>query len=350
MATTSIMLTQQYPEDKFNLLGNTSVMTTIPDLMTPVIQVVSISPDPAKGEVYIQQKASEEWYDRSGRKHPGTGEKYAITKNGLKKLADGAGIKMVRSEHVLPNTCQKCVAANQSLGKPVPCGTCQNKDIAFKVTISVPQLTGESITVEDTNEIVFSNLSFNSEKERAQFLKFMPQICEAKALNGAIRTALHLKGTYTLQELQKPFVVAYLVPNLENAEVKEAAIRSMFASTSNLYGTKAPTVEHIEAKAPNVPQIEMSENDQDVIDQYVNEPAQEDPRAIPQNMQPAPVQQQPQAQYQALSQQGQPSPSQAYHCSQCGHEIAEKVYNYSMQKFNRPLCYQCQDTIRRGNK
>ena len=69
-------------------------------------------------------------------------------------------------------------------------------------------------------------------------MKHLPQICEAKALNGAIRTALHIKGTYTYEELQKPFVVAYLVPNLNHKDVKQAAIDSMFQSSQKLFGKR----------------------------------------------------------------------------------------------------------------
>lgn len=159
-----------------------------------------------------------------------------ITKNGLKKLADGAGIKMVSSEHVIPSTCQKCVAVNQHSGQIVQCGNCKNKDVAYRVTISVPQLTGEILTVEDTHEIIVENVVPGmTAKQRTEFMKHMPQICEAKALNGAIRTALHIKGTYTLEELLKPFVVAYLVPNLNHADVKKAAVENMLlASKLNL--------------------------------------------------------------------------------------------------------------------
>lgn len=335
---TSIALAQQYPESKYNLLGNVSVATQIPDIQSPVIQVIKISPDPNKGEVYLQEKGG--WIDRNGNEHL---DKYAITKNGLKKLADGAGIKMVSSEHVLPTKCQKCAAANRAIGKPVPCGTCTNKDIAFKVTISVPQLTGDTLLVSDTNEIIYDNLTFASDKAREQFLKFMPQICEAKALNGAIRTALHLKGTYTLQELQKPFVLAYLVPNLNNKEVKEAAIQSMFASSANLYGTSAPTVEHIEAKAPEVPQIEASEADQETIDAYIDQP--DEVQSLPDNtLNPKPVQ--PPTPQQEQSQGPRTQQTVDLHCVNCGRDISQKVYNYSVKRFGRPLCYGCQDDER----
>ena len=102
-----ISIIQQYPPANYNLLGNTAVMVSIPDIKSPVIQKIKINPNPDAGEVYIQQKAMREYTDRNGKVHPATPDKYAITKNGLKKLADGAGIGMVSSVNVLPTVCRK---------------------------------------------------------------------------------------------------------------------------------------------------------------------------------------------------------------------------------------------------
>ena len=144
-----LSISQKYPVEKYNLLGNTDVMVEIPDIKAPVIQAIRLETDPAKGDVYIQQNAKKEWTDDQNRRHPATPDRYAITKNGLKKLADGAGITMLSSQHVVPTTCQKCVAVNQYSGKVVQCGNCKNRDVAYHVTICVPQLTGKDITVED---------------------------------------------------------------------------------------------------------------------------------------------------------------------------------------------------------
>lgn len=134
-----LMISQQYPADKYNLLGNTDIIVKIPDIKSPVVQAVKLNVRPGGGDVYIQQKANKECTDGNGKYHPATPDLYAITKNGLKKLADGAGIKMVSSEHVIPSTCQKCVAVNQHSGQVVQCGNCKNKDVAYRVTVSVPQ-------------------------------------------------------------------------------------------------------------------------------------------------------------------------------------------------------------------
>lgn len=248
---------------------------------------------------------------------------YAIIKNGLGRLAEKAGIDQIFSERVLPTTCQKCVAANQHSSKTVQCGNCRNKDVACHVAIAVPQLTGEVLKVEDTHEIIVDNVTPGmSDKQRAEFMKHLPQICEAKALNGAIRTALHIKGTYTLAELKKPFVVAYLVPNLNHEDVKKAAISSMFQSTQNLFRT-APSVQQIETIVPEHAAIEASDGEN--FDQFVD------------------------GTYQDLNEEqaaAEDIRSNDFCCDKCGNQIEEKVWDYSIDHYGQPLCYKCQKIVK----
>lgn len=322
-----LSIIKEYPQEKYNLLGNTDVIVNIPEIKSPVIQTVRLNTDPKKGEVYIQQKAQDQYTDSKGRFHPSTPNLYAITKNGLKKLADGAGIKTISSEHVIPTTCQKCVAINQHSGKVVQCGNCKNKDVAYRVTISVPQLTGEVLTVEDTHEIIVDNVTPGmTDKQRSEFMKHLPQICEAKALNGAIRTALHIKGTYTIDELKKPFVVAYLVPNLDHAEVKKAAIENMFFSSQKLFGIASivPSVQQIESKVPEQPQAVMEASDGENFDQYIDGTYQDT------------------AQPQETAEEIEEDRTNDFCCDKCGIIIPEKVWDYSYRNFGRPLCYKCQ--------
>lgn len=329
-----LTISKQYPAEKYNLLGNTEVMVEVSDIKSPVVQAVRLDPDPKKGDVYIQQKAKGAYTDKKGTYHPEIPNLYAITKNGLKKLADGAGIKMVSSEHVIPTTCQKCVAVNQSCGKVVQCGNCNNKDVAYRVKISVPQLTGEVLTVEDTHETIVENVTPGmTPNQKAEFMKHMPQICEAKALNGAIRTALHIKGTYTLEELRKPFVVAYLVPNLNNKEVKEAAISSMFQSSQKLFGVlDVPSIQQIETRIPESASIEASDGKN--YDMYVDGSYQEGVAEPPGSGD--------------IAEGG--VIEQDLYCDKCGDPIERKVWEYSIDKFERPLCYKCQRIVRNGRK
>ena len=154
-------------------------------------------------------------------------------------------------------------------------------------------------------------------------MKHLPQICEAKALNGAIRTALHIKGTYKLEELKKPFVVAYLVPNLNHDEVIRAAIENMFQSSQKLFGN-TPSIQQIETKVPEGSAIEASagENYDCFVDgtyKDTEEPLEE------------------------LSGEDR---SRDFYCEKCGVHIEERVWDYSVEKFNMPLCYKCQKALR----
>lgn len=326
-----LTISKQYPAEKYNLLGNTDVMVEVPDIKSPVIQVVRLDTNLDKGEVYIHQKARDGFTDSKGTYHPATPNLYAITKNGLKKLADGAGIKTLSSEHVIPTTCQKCVAVNQHSGKVVQCGNCKNKDVAFRVSVSVPQLTGEIITVDDTHEIIVDNVTQGmTAKQKAEFMKHLPQICEAKALNGAIRTALHIKGTYKLEELKKPFVVAYLVPNLNHSEVKQAAISSMFGSAQKLFGI-TPSVDQIETRVPEHASIEAADGEN--YDQYIDGTYTEDTD-----------------QDNDFYSSDNGTRDQDLCCDKCGEHIEERVWDYSVDKFGRPLCYKCQKLERNGQR
>lgn len=329
-----LSISKQYPAEKYNLLGNTDVMVEVPDIKSPVVQAVRLDPDPKKGDVYIQQKAQDAYTDNRGKYHPAIPNLYAITKNGLGKLADRAGIKMVSSEHVIPTTCQKCVAVNQNCGKVVQCGNCQNKDVAYRVTISVPQLTGEVLTVEDTHETIVENVTLGmTQRQRAEFMKHMPQICEAKALNGAIRTALHIKGTYTLDELKKPFVVAYLVPNLNHDEVKRAAIDSMFQASKNLFGEAyTPSVQQIESKVPEQATIEASDGED--YDKYIDGTYAEETGETPGNIEDS----------------EEKMRERDFCCDKCGEQVSRKVWDYSVERFGRPLCYKCQKIVRERGK
>lgn len=332
-----LSISKEYPVDQYNLLGNTDVIVQVPDIMSPVIQAVKLETNPGKGEVYIQQKAKNGWTDKkTGEVHPATPDLYAITKNGLKKLADGAGIKMASSEHVIPTTCQKCVAVNRNTGKVVQCGMCGNRDVAFRVTILVPQLTGEVLTVEDTHEIIVNNvIPGMTDRQRVEFMKHLPQICEAKALNGAIRTALHIKGTYTLEELKKSFVVAYLVPNMNHDEVKKAAISSMFHSSRRLFGS-APSIQQIESKVPDNHMAAIEAADGENFDQYIDGTYHVDEDDVHQE---SPVQQDPAYGDNEIR-------VNDFYCDKCGEPVAQNVWDYSVDKFGRPLCYKCQKIVR----
>lgn len=224
----ALTIAQQYPPTQYNLLVPMQTVTEIADIQKPVMNSVKISTDLNDGEIYEMEKAKDEWRDSKGYVHKATPAKYALTKKGLTKLMRAAGIKILSSRPVVPSTCQKCAEVNRSIGKPIRCGGCPNKDVKHEVRISVPQLTGENVTIVAHKEIAVEDVTAGmTEKQRAEFMKFRSEMCESKALNRALRTAMQIKSSYLIEEFGKPFVVAYLVPNLDNPTVREEAVKSI---------------------------------------------------------------------------------------------------------------------------
>lgn len=312
MADNALAIADKFPEDKYTLLIPIRTVAEIADIQMPVMNVVFISTDLNDKEVYEQEKS---WNDTKGYMHE---VKYALSKRGLTKLMKAAGIKIVKSESSPPSTCQKCADVNRNLEKAVSCHKCGNKDVKYTVTVNVPQLTGENINVIGTKEIIVDEVlesMGDKEKQKKEFIKYKSEICESKALNRALRSAMNIKGTYTLKELKKPFVVAYLVPNLNQPDVRRAAIQSMMNSSNNLFGTfnnclgadKQAVIDNRRDNnyEPNdikgnefEPETEQQENDSQNIDKYI--------------------------------------------CCKCGAKISDKVSKYSIEHKGSPLCMNCQ--------
>lgn len=328
LATTggnALQITQQYPAEKYNLLVPMQTVAEIADIHRPVMNAVQISTNLNDKEIYLQEKPRDAWKDR-----PAIPAGYALTKKGLNKLMRAAGIKILGTRPIIPSTCQKCAEVNRSIGRPVNCGACGNKDVKFEARISVPQLTGESIEIVAHKEIIVQDATDGmSDAQRKEFLKFRSEMCETKAINRALRAAMHIKSTYTIQELQKPFVVAYLVPNLNNEDVKAEAIRHMFTTAQELYGGHTPDArraifveddveEGMEYEAPGKP-IEGGHAYQ--------EAPQEPPRQTQQRQQRA----------------AETAPDfDPTVCTECGAKCSNGVVKYSQEQYGRTLCMSCQ--------
>lgn len=329
----ALQITQQYPADRYNLLVPMQTVAEIAAIHKPVMNAVTISTDLNDKEIYVQEKARQAYRD-----NPATPAKYALTKKGLTKLMRAAGIKILSSKPVVPSTCQKCAAMNASIGKPVRCGSCPNKDVKYEVRISVPQLTGENIDIVAHKEIIVDDVVADmSEKQKAEFLKFRNEMCESKALNRALRTAMQIKGTYLLEEFKKPFVVAYLVPNLDNPEVREEAIKGMFGASHELYGTTPSAQDsrrtvyvdddlHDEERGSyEAPQTPYTEPEAGYYD-YTEET-------------PEPPRQTQQRQQQRAEAAPDYDPTV---CTECGAKCSNGVVKYSQEQYGKTLCMSCQ--------
>ena len=332
-SSNALTITARYPADRYNLLVPMQTVAEIAEIHKPVMNAVQISTDLNDGEIYEQEKAKQAWKDR-----PAQPAKYALTKKGLNKLMRAAGIKILGTRPIVPSTCQKCAEVNKGIGRPVNCGACQNKDVKYEARISVPQLTGENIEIVAHKEIVVSDVTDGmSDAQRKEFLKFRSEMCETKAINRALRAAMHIKGTYTLQELQKPFVVAYLVPNLDNEAVKSEAVRHFFTSAQELYGG------HITEQRRAV----FVEDDVEEEMSY-EAPAKPIAQPEPQAYREVPAEH-PRTTQQRAQEAAEAAPDfDPTICTECGAKCSSGVVRYSNEQYGRTLCMSCQRKLGGG--
>lgn len=316
----ALQITAQYPAERYNLLVPMQTVAEIAEIHKPVMNAVQISTNEADKEIYLQ--------DKNKRNADG----WALTKKGLNKLMRAAGIKILGTRPIIPSTCQKCAEVNRSIGRPVNCGACGNKDVKFEARISVPQLTGENIEIVAHKEIIVADVTVGmTEFQAKEFLKFRSEMCETKAINRALRAAMHIKGTYSLQELQKPFVVAYLVPNLDNEAVKAEAVRHFFTSAQELYGghsSEARKAIFVEDDVEEGMEYEMSGKP---IAQPENAAYREAPAEPPREVQ----------QRQQAAAEAAPDYDPTI-CTECGTKCSNSVVKYSQETFGRTLCMACQ--------
>lgn len=157
-----------------------------------------------------------------------------------------------------------------------------------------------------------------------------------KAQTGAIlrviRALLGIKGTYTMEELKKPFAVSSVTfaPDYTDATVRQAMLQQGMNSMSNIFGTvgtahSAPALRYeAEAFDDNFNVMSEIDNPAFATDESIDEQEayEQEPYSVPEE-----------------------EDEQGTWCSNCGETITPKVYDFSVKKWGRPLCYNCQKGV-----
>ena len=153
-----------------------------------------------------------------------------------------------------------------------------------------------------------------------------PQKAATGAILRVIRDLLGIKCTYTLDELKKPFAVARtsFSPDYNDPMVKQMLLQQAMQSVGNLFGNIQPVVQTIS--------IPSADDEEDIVAD-VCETGQFQEESVPEVQQPI-----------------EEDRAVDFCCDKCGVRIAKKVWNYSMDKFDRPLCYKCQKIVRGADK
>jgi hypothetical protein len=163
------------------------------------------------------------------------------------------------------------------------------------------------------------------EAQFKQFFPFRTEHCETKALNRALRAGLMVKSTYTAKELEKPFAVALVVPNMADPEMRKAAAERYASSSMSLFPSQAPKLpENAGAYLP-----------QGIIDISADEPDDEQPAGDNPPWADSPSEDNPL--------------SNPIFCGDCGQVIEavkdwtpEMIRDYSVKYYGTSLCPDCQ--------
>lgn len=361
--TYDIVQLNKYPRDRYNVLVPVTTMQAASSLQRITVSEVQLD---TRQDSSNKGPSKDIYFERSCGA-------FAITKVGGMKLAAAANISIVSTEPGRTEGCQRCIEMARATGQPRTCGNCPHvHDVAVTVTIRVPEPSGGFRLMQATKEIdcTLEAAGMKDGANGQQYKRFLPHrtaMAESKAFMRAIRAALGLAGTYPLEELKKPFVVARMVPNLDAPEIKQAVAQNYLQSMGMLFEAPAANLKHLEApqQAETVEPYEDEapgaapwEQEPEPADSWSEQPeygpADYDDRTPPQrNAPPAIPQETPRAP------QGQPN---AIRCTACGREITggtsrkgrvwtpEDVAGYSQRNFGRVLCTSCQEKVRGGQR
>jgi hypothetical protein len=310
----SYNILNDYPQDKYNLLIPVQSIQEVNSIYKLVVNIVKISTDLKDKDIYREKGAG--------------ADMYALTHKALTKLFTAANGQIVESNRVRTRVCENCIDIVKATGKPPACGNCAARaNVAVKVTAKFPEMSGGWRLVQSTREIDFSNMGNATDGQIKQTKAYAVEHAESKALSRCIRKGLSIKSAYTLDELEKPFIVVYPVLDSRDADVKKALIAGAMAGSNLLYGSGLQLNAGAQSALPEGRNVDYS----------TGEIIESDYEAGPPEDEQKPW-------------EGQEGQEENLACSKCGVEIAQNVYDFSAEKFGAPLCMKCQAAARKGGK
>jgi hypothetical protein len=215
------------------LIASTEIMG-LSDLHKPVVDKVILSPDPAKGDVYKGTKDNE----------------LLLTGHAIEKLSIAAGIvwDALNTRRTDPHNNNLYISFQAVGGIKKTDGTpiymIGHYDIDFEIIIeeleeqykkkAAQPYKGKTKTAQEQKEYV----DFCVKRDTLFKRKHKMALCETGAKNRVLRKILCLKGSYTREELSKPFVVVRVAfaPNFNDPAIRRQLVSASIQSTTDIYG------------------------------------------------------------------------------------------------------------------
>lgn len=348
--TTTMLELNSFDPNYYNVLMPVTKMAAPSDLQRVMVNVVHLD---CRQDQSNNGPSKDIYYEKSCGK-------FAITKVAGMKLAAAANISIVETTTGRSQACERCIEMARSTGRSQPCGTCPHVyDTKVSVTLRVPEPSGgfRLMTASREFDTVTECGDGMSEKQRQRVIANRAAVCESKAFMRAIRAALGLAGSYTMQDIQKPFVIAHIVPNFNAPEIREVMAANvmqtmgmMFAPTGGTTTAALPEAQNREFVEDDTPPASFTDPNEieDDFDEPVYGPG-------------GPYAQNGNSYARAGRPPQMPSSNQGLVCTECGKAVtdhkgkrgtmtADNIARYSTQTIGRVVCYACQQKLRSGGR
>lgn len=231
----------RYPKDKYHVLIPGDMTTQMSPFLRPVARQVEIDPDPAHGEVYpiSQRKQGNRW----------VATEVGLSAVGLSKLASVAGMLDVpqASGRVDSGRDPSLVTYRSTMAIRLPDGEWRvlTRECTVKLATLEKEIREQKTKKGKENKdwdsgraAPWSDERIETEIRKELLLKekFMERLAETGAKNRVIRSALALRQKYSPDELAKPFVLAAVIPDANQPELRERLLDQASSAVSSLFG------------------------------------------------------------------------------------------------------------------
>lgn len=228
-----------YDRSKYNVLIPGTFTSQVTPFLVPVAREYSLDPDPEHGEVYVQ-----EWTKRDGQFVP---KAMGINALGLANMANVAGILEIPQ-------------ASGRVDDGRDAGVCTYRSTMFmrlpdgqpvirtrELTLELAQLYEEAehrITKKGAENKwngkpepwPAKRVQDEIRKEQLLIRKFFHRKCETGAKARTHRVLLGIRSKYKPDEIARPFVLAAVVPDVNQPEMRERMLDQATSSIGMLFG------------------------------------------------------------------------------------------------------------------
>lgn len=227
-----------YDPAKYNVLIPGQMTTQISPFLRPVARQVALDPDPDHGDVYpiTQRKQGDRW----------VASEVGISAVGLAKFGSVGGVLDVpqASGGVDDGRDPGLVTYRATKAMRLPDG--EWRVVTRECTIKLATIEKEirELKTRKASEYKWAADRLEAEIRKELLLKekFMERLAETGATNRCYRALFAIRTKYSPAEIAKPFVIAAIVPDVNQPELRERLLDQASSASAAVFGPGQATV------------------------------------------------------------------------------------------------------------